>query len=130
MRNKVNEIVTKAKIKAAQVLVKKDQGMETLMVIALVCVIAVSLTAMFRTEAGTLLDSIFDTMSGFMSSAGDMYYYGDAYSYIGDSFSGVLNAAAMRNPVYTMGTVIMVIGIVIMIAGVVLAIFLKQKSKK
>ncbi|MBQ9980455.1 MAG: helix-turn-helix transcriptional regulator [Oscillospiraceae bacterium] len=75
-------------------------------------------------------NSIFDTMSGFMSSAGDMYYYGDAYSYIGDSFSGVLNAAAMRNPVYTMGTVIMVIGIVIMIAGVVLAIFLKQKSKK
>ena len=63
MRNKVNEIVTKAKIKAAQVLVKKDQGMETLMVIALVCVIAVSLTAMFRTEAGTLLDSIFDTMT-------------------------------------------------------------------
>lgn len=63
MRNKVNEIVTKAKIKAAQVLAKKDQGMETLMVIALVCVIAVSLTAMFRTEAGTLLDSIFDTMT-------------------------------------------------------------------
>ena len=63
MRNKVNEIVTKAKIKAAQVLVKKDQGLETLMVIALVCVIAVSLTAMFRTEAGTLLDSIFDTMT-------------------------------------------------------------------
>jgi len=63
MRNKVNEIVTKAKIKAAQVLVKKDQGMETLMVIALVCVVAVSLTAMFRTEAGTLLDSIFNTMT-------------------------------------------------------------------
>ena len=48
MRNKVNEIVTKAKIKAAQVLVKKDQGMETLMVIALVCVVAVSLTAMLK----------------------------------------------------------------------------------
>lgn len=63
MRNKVNEIVTKAKIKAAQVLVKKDQGMETLMVIALVCVVAVSLTAMFRTEAGTLLDGIFNTMT-------------------------------------------------------------------
>ena len=63
MRNKVNEIVTKAKIKASQVLVKKDQGMETLMVIALVCVVAVSLTAMFRTEAGTLLDSIFNTMT-------------------------------------------------------------------
>ena len=63
MRNKVNEIVTKAKIKAAQVLVNKDQGMETLMVIALVCVVAVSLTAMFRTEAGTLLDSIFNTMT-------------------------------------------------------------------
>ena len=63
MKNKVNEVVTKAKIKAAQVLVKKDQGMETLMVIALVCVVAVSLTAMFRTEAGTLLDSIFNTMT-------------------------------------------------------------------
>jgi hypothetical protein len=37
--------------------------METLMVIALVCVVAVSLTAMFRTEAGTLINSIFDTMT-------------------------------------------------------------------
>ena len=33
------------------------------MVIALVCVVAVALTAMFRTEAGTLIGSIFDTMT-------------------------------------------------------------------
>ena len=63
MRNKINEIVVGAKNKAAQVFAKKDTGMETLMVIALVCVVAVSLTAMFRTEAGTLINSIFDTMT-------------------------------------------------------------------
>ena len=63
MRNKINEIVVGAKNKAAQVFAKKDAGMETLMVIALVCVVAVSLTAMFRTEAGTLINSIFDTMT-------------------------------------------------------------------
>ena len=63
MRNKLNEVVANAKCKAAKVLSKKDAGMETLMVIALVCVVAVSLTAMFRTEAGTLINSIFDTMT-------------------------------------------------------------------
>ena len=63
MRNKVNAIMVGAKNKAAQVFSKKDAGIETLMVIALVCVVAVSLTAMFRTEAGTLLDSIFGTMT-------------------------------------------------------------------
>ena len=63
MRNKINEIVVGAKSKAVQVFSKKDAGMETLMVIALVCVVAVSLTAMFRTEAGTLIDSIFNTMT-------------------------------------------------------------------
>ncbi|MBR3762329.1 MAG: hypothetical protein IKK59_06260 [Lachnospiraceae bacterium] len=63
MRNKMNEIMVGAKNKAAQVFSKKDAGIETLMVIALVCVVAVSLTAMFRTEAGTLLDSIFNTMT-------------------------------------------------------------------
>ena len=63
MRNKMNEVMVGAKNKAAQVFSKKDAGIETIMVIALVCVVAVSLTAMFRTEAGTLLDSIFDTMT-------------------------------------------------------------------
>ena len=63
MRNKVNEIMAGAKNKAAQVFSKKDAGIETLMVIALVCVVAVSLTAMFRTEAGTLINSIFDSMT-------------------------------------------------------------------
>ena len=63
MRNKINEIVVGTKNKAAKVFAKKDAGMETLMVIALVCVVAVSLTAMFRTEAGTLINSIFDTMT-------------------------------------------------------------------
>ena len=63
MRNKMNEVMVGAKNKAAQVFSKKDAGIETLMVIALVCVVAVSLTAMFRTEAGTLLDSIFNTMT-------------------------------------------------------------------
>lgn len=63
MRNKVNEIMAGAKNKAAKVFSKKDAGIETLMVIALVCVVAVSLTAMFRTEAGTLINSIFDTMT-------------------------------------------------------------------
>ena len=63
MRNKMNEVMVGAKNKAAKVFSKKDAGIETLMVIALVCVVAVSLTAMFRTEAGTLLDSIFSTMT-------------------------------------------------------------------
>ena len=63
MRNKVNEMMAAAKNKAALVLAKRDAGIETLMVIALVCVIAVALTAMFRTEAGNLIGSIFDTMT-------------------------------------------------------------------
>ena len=63
MRDQINEIMVGAKNKAAMVLAKKDAGIETLMVIALVCVVAVALTAMFRTEAGTLIGSIFDTMS-------------------------------------------------------------------
>ena len=63
MRNKMNEIMAGAKNKAAKVFTKKDAGIETLMVIALVCVVAVSLTAMFRTEAGTLINSIFDSMT-------------------------------------------------------------------
>ena len=63
MRNKINEIMVGAKNKAAMVLAKKDAGIETLMVIALVCVVAVALTSMFRTEAGTLIDSIFNTMT-------------------------------------------------------------------
>ena len=63
MKNKINGIISGAKAKAMNVMNRKDAGMETLMVIALVCVVAVSLTAMFRTEAGTLLDSIFGTMT-------------------------------------------------------------------
>lgn len=63
MRNKMNALVAGAKNKAMEVMNRKDAGMETLMVIALVCVVAVSLTAMFRTEAGTLINSIFDTMT-------------------------------------------------------------------
>ena len=63
MRNKVNALVAGAKNKAMAVMNRKDAGIETLMVIALVCVVAVSLTAMFRTEAGTLINRIFDTMT-------------------------------------------------------------------
>ena len=63
MRNKVNALVAGAKNKAMAVMNRQDAGIETLMVIALVCVVAVSLTAMFRTEAGTLINSIFDTMT-------------------------------------------------------------------
>ena len=63
MRNKVNALVAGAKNKAMDLMNRKDAGIETLMVIALVCVVAVSLTAMFRTEAGTLINSIFDTMN-------------------------------------------------------------------
>ena len=63
MRNKMNALVAGAKMKAMEVMNRKDAGMETLMVIALVCVVAVSLTAMFRTEAGTLIGNIFDTMT-------------------------------------------------------------------
>ena len=63
MRNKVTALMIGAKNKVNAVLNRKDAGMETLMVIALVCVVAVSLTAMFRTEAGTLINSIFDTMT-------------------------------------------------------------------
>lgn len=63
MRNKMNALVAGAKGKAMEFMNRKDAGIETLMVIALVCVVAVSLTAMFRTEAGTLIDSIFDTMT-------------------------------------------------------------------
>ena len=63
MRNKLNALVAGAKNKAIAVLNRKDAGIETLMVIALVCVVAVALTAMFRTEAGNLIDSIFNTMT-------------------------------------------------------------------
>ncbi len=63
MRNKVNALMAGAKNKAMNVLQKKDAGIETIMVIALVCVVAVSLTAMFRTEAGNLINTIFDTMT-------------------------------------------------------------------
>ena len=63
MKNKMNALVAGAKCKAMEVMNRKDAGIETLMVIALVCVVAVSLTAMFRTEAGTLINSIFDTMT-------------------------------------------------------------------
>ena len=63
MRNKMNALVAGAKCKAMEVMNRKDAGIETIMVIALVCVVAVSLTAMFRTEAGTLINSIFDTMT-------------------------------------------------------------------
>jgi len=63
MRQKLNMIVTGTKNKIVAVCNKKDAGIETIMVIALVCVVAVSLTAMFRTEAGTLINSIFDTMT-------------------------------------------------------------------
>ena len=63
MRNKVNALVAGARSKAIAVLNRKDAGIETLMVIALVCVIAVALTDMFRTEAGNLINSIFETMT-------------------------------------------------------------------
>lgn len=63
MRNKMNALVAGAKVKAMEVMNRKDAGIETIMVIALVCVVAVSLTAMFHTEAGTLINSIFDTMT-------------------------------------------------------------------
>ena len=63
MRNKMNALVARANVKAMEVMNKKDKGIETLMVIALVCVVGVSLTAMFRTEAGTLLNSVFGTMN-------------------------------------------------------------------
>ena len=63
MRNKVNALVAGAKCKAMTIMNRKDAGIETLMVIALVCVVALALTAMFRTEAGTLIGSIFDTMT-------------------------------------------------------------------
>lgn len=62
MRNKVNALLAGAKNKAMAVVRRKDAGIQTIMVIALVCVVAVSLTAMFRTEAGTLIDTIFETM--------------------------------------------------------------------
>lgn len=63
MRNKMNALMAGAKNKVMAVVNRKDAGIETLMVIALVCVVAVALTAMFRTEAGTLIGSIFDTMT-------------------------------------------------------------------
>lgn len=63
MRNKVNALMAGAKRKAMAVINRKDAGVQTLMVCALLCVIAVALTAAFRTEAGTLIGSIFDTMT-------------------------------------------------------------------
>lgn len=63
MRNKLKALVARANVKAMEIMVKKDKGIETLMVIALVCVVGVSLTAMFRTEAGNLLHSVFGTMN-------------------------------------------------------------------
>lgn len=63
MRNKVNALVARAKNMAMVGMNRKDAGIETLMVIALVCVVAVALTALFRTEAGTMIGNIFDTMN-------------------------------------------------------------------
>lgn len=63
MRNKMKARLAGARYKVMNVLQRKDAGIETIMVIALVCVVAVSLTAMFRTEAGNLINSIFDTMT-------------------------------------------------------------------
>ena len=63
MRNKINNMVTKAKSQVISVMNRKDAGIEGIMVVALLCVIAVSLTAMFRTEAGNMIDSIFNTMT-------------------------------------------------------------------
>ena len=63
MRNKINNMVTRAKSQVLSVMARKDKGIEGIMVVALLCVIAVSLTALFRTEAGNLIDSIFNTMT-------------------------------------------------------------------
>lgn len=63
MRNKINNMVTVAKCKVLSAMSRKDAGIEGIMVVALLCVIAVSLTALFRTEAGNLIDSIFSTMT-------------------------------------------------------------------
>ena len=63
MRNKINNMVTKAKGQVISVMTRKYKGIEGIMVVALLCVIAVSLTAMFRTEAGNMIDSIFNTMT-------------------------------------------------------------------
>ena len=75
MRNKVNALVAGAKNKAIAVLNRKDAGIETLMVIALVCVVAVALTAMFRTEAGTLIGSIFDIIGMAVASADEKPFH-------------------------------------------------------
>lgn len=63
MRNKINNMVTKAKCQVLSVMARKDKGIEGIMVVALLCVIAVSLTALFRTEAGNMIGNIFDTMN-------------------------------------------------------------------
>lgn len=63
MRHNMTALMVGAKNKVKGFFEKKDAGIQTLMVIALVCVVAVSLTAFFRTEAGTLINSIFDTMT-------------------------------------------------------------------
>ncbi len=63
MRKKMNAFAVKAKNAATTCLARKNKGIETIMQIALVCVISVSVAAMFRTEAGNLVGTVMDTMN-------------------------------------------------------------------
>ncbi len=63
MRKKMNALTLRAKNTAMNLMVKKDKGIETIMQIALVCVISVSVAAMFRTESGNLIGTVMDTMN-------------------------------------------------------------------
>lgn len=63
MRNTVKEKVAKVKNQICTIMNGKDKGIAGIVVTVLLCVIAVSLTALFRTEAGNMIDKIFDTMT-------------------------------------------------------------------
>ena len=63
MRNNMTALMVGAKNKVKGLLNKKDAGIQTLIVIALVCAVAVVLTAFFKEEAHTLINAIFDTVT-------------------------------------------------------------------
>lgn len=63
MRHKMNALYMGAKNKVTGFMNRKDAGIEGIMVVALLCVIAVALTAQFKTEASGLIDQLFSDIN-------------------------------------------------------------------
>ena len=63
MRNNMTALMVGAKDKVKGFFTKKDAGIQTLIVIALVCAVAVVLTGFFKEKAHELIDTIFNTVT-------------------------------------------------------------------